>query len=497
MTPPRPAGDDGQALRISLFWRTFLMMALMICVSFGATLGIARLLDRTPPEQRLAWEIASVLNLTRSALVSADAARRLQLLDELAREENVRVLPLEASDRIDTTATGPRLRALEPRLAQLLGPGTRVAGRVNDQTGVWVSFQIDDDGYWLLLPRARVERQFGPSLGVLGLIAVGLSLIGALAISRLVNRPLAALAGAIDAVSRGRTPAPLAESGPTEIAALNRRFNRLAGDLVQLDHDRSLALAGISHDIRSPLTRLRMEIEMAGLSAAQHASMVEDIDRIDRIVGQFVQYARIAEPPRAERVDLALLLADVEAAFRGATAAGELQLSITAPDEAPPSSTGQASPPSARQPHDATAGSGPQRGSEHWIGDATDLQRVITNLIDNSMRYGRGADGGPARVELSLQRRGDGVTVELRDHGPGIPEADIERLLRPFARRDTARGEHEGAGLGLAIVERLARRYGGSLRLGAAAGGGLAAAVILPDHRPAPERDRRADAGDS
>lgn len=454
MTAARPAArDDAKALRISLFWRTFLMMALMICASFGATLGIARLLDRTPPEQRLAWEIASVVNLTRSALVSADAARRLQLLDELAREEEVRVLPLEISDRIDAAATGPRLRALEPRLAQLLGPATRVAGRVNDQNGVWVSFQIDEDAYWLLLPRARVERQFGPSLGMLGLIAVGLSLVGALAISRLVNRPLAGLARAIDVVSRGQTPAPLADTGPTEIAALNRRFNRLANDLVELERDRSVALAGISHDIRSPLTRLRMEIEMAGLSAEQHASMVEDIERIDRIIGQFVQYARIAEPPRAERVELAALLADVEAAFRGAVAGGELRLTIA------------------------------PAGADTWLGDATDLQRIITNLIDNSIRYGR-HDGEPARVELRAFRHGDGIVIELRDHGPGIAPTDFERLLRPFTRLDAARDERGGAGLGLAIVERLARRYGGRVQLAGAAGGGLAVTVTLPDHRP-------------
>jgi len=125
------AGARAPAQRISLFWRTFLLLALLIGVSLGATLGIAGLLDRTPPEQRLAWEAASVVNLTRSALVSAEPDRRLGLLDQLAHEEEVRVLPKEPEDRIDDAATGPRLRELEPRLRQLLGAGTRVAGRVN------------------------------------------------------------------------------------------------------------------------------------------------------------------------------------------------------------------------------------------------------------------------------------------------------------------------------------------------------------------------------
>jgi len=443
--PEAAAGAPPRPQRISLFWRTFLLLALLIGASLGATLGIAGLLERAPPEQRLAWEVASVVNLTRSALVSAEPDRRLGLLDQLAREEDVRVLPKELDDRIDDSATGPRLRAL-------LGAGTRVAGRVNDTDAVWISFEIDSDDYWLILPRARVERQFGPGLGLLGLIAAGLSLLGALAISRLVNRPLADLSGAIATLSRGQAPPPLADQGPTEIAAVNRRFNRLARELAQIDQDRSLALAGISHDIRSPLARLRMEIELADVTAGQRASMAEDIERIDRIVGQFIQYARIAEPPRAEQVDVAAVLAGIDHAFRSAVDAGELVLAIDAGD------------------------------ARHWLGDPTDLHRAVANLIENAMRYGRTAPGAPARVELTARAMPTGIAIAVRDHGAGVPEADLERLLQPFARTDSARGERGGSGLGLAIVERLARRYGGSLRLVNARDGGLSASLALPDY---------------
>jgi len=445
--------------RISLFWRTFLLLALLIGTSLGATLGIAGLLERAPPEQRLAWEVASVVNLTRSALVSAEPDRRLDLLDQLAREEEVRVLPREPEDRIDDSATGPRLRALQPRLRQLLGTGTRVAGRVNDTDAVWIGFEIDGDDYWLILPRERVERQFGPSYGVLGLIAAGLSLLGALAMSRLVNRPLADLSRAIASLSRGQAPTPLADQGPTEIAAVNRRFNRLARELAQLDQDRSLALAGISHDIRSPLARLRMEIELADVPPEQRGSMAEDIERIDRIVGQFVQYARIAEPPRAERVDVAAALAGIEHAYRAAIDAHELALAIDSGD------------------------------ARYWYGDPTDLHRALANLIDNSIRYGRATPDQPARIEVVARALPTGIAVEVRDHGAGVPDADRERLLQPFTRIDSARSERGGSGLGLAIVERLARRYGGTLRLVNAPGGGLGASLTLPDYA-GPKIDR-------
>lgn len=444
------------ARRINVFWRTFLLIALLIALSFGATLGLARLLERAPPEQRLAWEIASVVNITRAALVSAEPDRRLQLLDELAQQEEVRVLPKEPADRIDDPVTAPHLRALEPRLSELLGGSTRVAGRVNGVDAVWISFEIDGDDYWLILPRDRVERQFGASLGMLGLVASSLALVGALAISRLVNRPLADLAGAIDVLSRGGTPAPLSESGPTEIAAVNRRFNRLAGDLARLDEDRSMALAGISHDIRNPLARLRMEIEMAEVAPGQRDSMAEDIERIDRIVGQFIEYARTAQPPRAETVDVQAVLAGIAHAYRSAIDSGDLELSIDGGD------------------------------AQRWIGDPTDLQRALSNLIDNALHYGRRDPRMPARVELRARAASDGIRLAVRDHGPGIAAEDGERLLRPFTRRDRERGESGGSGLGLAIVERLARRYGGTLQLGSASGGGLAADLQLPDYRRAP-----------
>lgn len=448
----------GRPHPISLFWRTFGLVALLIVASFVAMLGAARLLERAPPEQRLAWEIASVVNLTRSALVSAEPERRLQLLDELAQQEEVRVLPKEPGDRVDPSATGARLRALEPRLRALLGGSTQVEGRVNEVDAVWISFEIDGDEYWLILPRDRVERQFGPSLALLSLIAAAFALVGALVISRLVNRPLSDLAGAIERLSRGRASAPLAESGPTEIAAVNRRFNRLAADLAELDADRALALAGISHDIRNPLARLRIEIELATLDDAQRASMVDDIERIDRIVGQFIGYAQIAQPPRAELVDVSALLASIVNAHRGPIESGALVLSIDAAD------------------------------APHWIGDPTDLQRAVGNVVDNALHYGRRDDQRGARVELQARRTDVGIALVLRDEGPGVAADDVERLLRPFARVDRARGEHGGSGLGLAIVDRLARRYGGRARLSNDPRGGLRVEIELPDYRTPTDR---------
>lgn len=445
------------------FWRTFALFAGLILVSVLAIFASYRALERAPPEQRLAWEIASAVNLTRSALIGSDPGRRLLMLEELARQEEVRVLPLEPTDRVDDRHKNARLQALEFRLRQLLSETTVVAGRVNDEDGVWVSFDMAGDGYWLLLPSRRADRQIDPALGMILLVAALLAMVGALAISWLVDRPLSKLSRAIATLSRGEKPPPLSETGPPQLANANRQFNLMARELAALEDDRALALAGISHDLRSPLTRLRMEVELAPILAEQRDMMVEDIERIDAIVGQFIDFARINQAPKAQRVDAGVLLRQLADAY-GLVAAG-------------------GAPKVAWHPEGPLA----------WQGDPTDLERAVGNLIDNALRHGGTLEPSTSPVHLSARRDAHGIALSVRDFGPGIPAHQLDEALRPFSRLDPARsdrgGSEPGTGLGLAIVVRLARRYGGDLRLTNATEGGLLADLTLPDWpSPAPVR---------
>ena len=441
-------------MRISLFWRTFLLIGGLIVFSLAASLQFVRSFERVPPEQRLAWEISSVVNLTRSALISSQGERRWQLLDELAREEDVRVAPLEPGDRIRPLPGGDAAQRLQQRLEAMLGPGTRTAGAVNDEPGLWVSFDIDEDHYWLAMSQDRWTRQFGPPWWLIASLAILVSMLGALAISRLVNRPLAALASAIGRVSSGAPAAPLPEDGPSEIAALNRHFNRMASDLAELEADRALALAGISHDLRTPLTRLRMEIELSGLDDAEKESMSSDIERIDAIVGKFVEYARSGSGERSPGtivdVDVAAAIDGLGSGWRPRIEAGEMQLELDVP------------------------------AGLHWRGDPLDLARIVANLVENAARHGRD-DGSTARISLRARRDGRTLALEVADRGPGVPDDQLERLLRPFARVGDERSDRGGSGLGLAIVQRLAHRHGGRCTLHQREGGGLLVRVLLPD----------------
>lgn len=450
-----------------LFWRTFFLIATLILASLLAWSLIFRAFERAPRAQQVAWELASVANLTRAALVSADPARRRALLDDLARDEGVSVEVLEPDDRVEAVDAAGFPAEVAIALAAVMGPGTRTGAVVNGVRGFWVSFDIEGDAYWLRIDEARVDRRPGPGWAAWALTAIGLSLAGAFATSRLVNRPLEQLARAISALARGRRPAPLAERGPEEIARLNSGFNRMAQALGELEADRALALAGISHDVRTPLTRLRMEVELADLPEPTRRAMESDIESIDRIVGQFVEFARgtTAPPQAAAAVVPADMLDGLRARHAAEIASGSVDWDAGGVDR-----------------------------TARWHGQAADFERIAANLVENAMRHGRDPAGRLA-LEVRLQRMPRGVRLSVVDHGAGVPPGSLARLTRPFMRLDPARGASGGpsgmqangggggTGLGLAIVERLAQRHGGRLVLATPEGGGFSATVELPDAR--------------
>lgn len=445
--------------RLSLFWRTFLLIAALIALSLVLWLSLFRAAERAPRAQGIALSIASTVNLTRAALISADAQRRQALLSDLAREEGIRIVPFEPTDQVGPPPRHGVAGEVAQHLIEVLGTGTRVATEVDREPGLWVSFDIEGDAYWAVLDRSRIERQTGPSWMLWGLLTLGLSLAGALLTSRLVNTPLTRLTRGIGELARGHKPAALQEDAPGEIAAVNRQFNRLATELSALEADRTLALAGISHDLRTPLTRLRLEVELSPAGDATKQSMIDDIDQIDRVIDQFIEFARGASEQPSEPIDVNALFDSLRQRHRADIDSGSMQL-------------------------DASA----VRVGTTWFGRRSDLERIVMNLVENARRYGAERATGCVRLDIGAFSDASGCHLSIGDYGAGIAAADIERLRRPFARGDAARSHAGGAGLGLAIVSRLAERYGGTLTLvprysAPAEPGGLIAIVRLPHAR--------------
>ncbi len=435
----------------SLFWRTLLLVLLLIVASLGAWIQSFRVFERAPRAQNIAQQVVSIVNVTRAALLYSDPFVRRDLLAELAANEGIRIYPLEPTDTVAPVTEAPLIQMAAKGIVDRLGPGTQVASEVNGIRGLWVSLALDDDRYWVFIDRDPAARTYGTQWIGWAAVALLLSLIGAVVITRLINRPLAQLSRAAADLGSGRQPPPLPEAGPVEIRTVNESFNRMVADLGKLESDRAVLLAGISHDLRTPLTRLRLEVEMANVPQEARDAMTGDIEQIDGIVHQFLDYARREPQAPAEDIELAPLL---EAAVRRARI-----------ETQPLSRVDLRLAPAVRV-----------------RGHRTELDRAVDNLLTNAARYGRDPQSGVLNVTVSLLRDDDTAIVGIADNGPGVPTDQIERLMRPFERGDAARSGSGGAGLGLPIVQRIARMHGGDLRLLANAPHGLRAELTLPVH---------------
>ena len=433
----------------SLFWRTLLLVLLLIVASLAAWLQSYRVLERAPRAQTIAQQVTSVVNITRAALLYADPFVRSDLLAELAANEGVRIYPLEPDDKVTPLPERALIKLIEQAVVAKLGAGTRLASDVNGIHGLWVSLSIADDDYWVFIERDPVARTYGTQWIGWAAVALVLSIIGAILITRLINRPLAQLSRASAELGSGRDPAPLPETGPIEIRTVNESFNRMVTDLGKLDADRTVLLAGISHDLRTPLSRLRLEVELAPVPEDTRAAMVGDIEQMDAIVRQFLDYAR--KTPQSPAADIDLTAAVAAAVQR------------------------------ARIDADATATVDVNLASNVRVrGYAVELDRALDNLLTNAVRYGRDTESGKLQVSVSLTVNADFAVVSVTDRGSGVPASEIDRLMRPFERGEAARSGSTGAGLGLPIVERVARMHGGDLQLSANAPHGLHAQMRLP-----------------
>jgi two-component system osmolarity sensor histidine kinase EnvZ len=392
---------------------------------------------------RNAHQIATVVNLTKTALMHSDAIARVALLKMLADEEDVSIQTREPGDKIvPFIASGMENRLVE-EMVKRLGPGTVIASRVNDAAGLWVGFQIEQDSYWLQMDPERLQPLGGSAwLTWLG-VTLTLSLTGAALVARLINRPLKRLSFAASQVREGHfNTSTLDEDAATsEIREVNIGFNRMAERLAKIEQERALMLAGISHDLRTPLARLRLETELSVADLETRDLMAADIAQLDAIIDKFLDYAR------PEHTDLGPVLLS-----------GVISRSIA-----------------------------PWRNNQRFeikVDVAEDLQvkaeqvelvRVLSNLLENARRYGQSPSDGITRVEIVARVHDGWVLLRVRDQGPGVSEEALKNLTQPFFRGDAARTEATGSGLGLAIVERSVQRMGGTFSVFNNSAGGLMA----------------------
>ncbi|EIK94511.1 osmolarity sensor protein EnvZ [Pseudomonas sp. M47T1] len=325
-----------------------------------------------------------------------------------------------------------------------LGADTEVRLRVHAPPALWVRAPSLGAG-WLKVPLYPHPLRGQKIWNVLGwFLAIGLlSTASAWIFVRQLSQPLKRLVFAARQVGQGRSVRLPISDTPSEMTEVYRAFNQMAEDVEQAGRERELMLAGVSHDLRTPLTRLRLSTEFMDPSSDLAADMQRDIEDMDAILDQFLAFIRDGRDEAIEEVDLAQLVQETVAPFNQPQERVRLCL-----EPIPPFPLRRVS-----------------------------MKRLLTNLIGNALHHA--GDGVEVAAYVSGDNSAPYVVLSVLDRGAGILEEELASIFDPFIRGDRARSG-KGTGLGLAIVKRIAAMHGGNVELRNRSGGGLEARVRLP-----------------
>ncbi|WP_240493484.1 ATP-binding protein [Pandoraea sp. ISTKB] len=365
----------------------------------------------------------------------------------LAPPHALRRVPVAQTPTFSGESDDERSIRLRQELLSRLPTGTQLH-IVNDRKrgNIWVLLPQHTEWIVIGLDLPPMPPFIRETLGIL----IGAVLL-ALLVAWQMQRPIARLAHAARVIARGRRPALLPEQGPHELRDLTHAFNDMAKRLAEAEDNQAIMLAGIAHDLKSPLTRLRLRADLID-SEGSRDGFVRDIASIDHIVQQFLAYAR-------DEADTSPLVSVDEF----------LREQFPADEETPDSS------PTARGPtDDASLFVSSLRAGPDFLLPRTLLDRVMSNLVDNALEHGE------PTVRLATWREGATGYIEVSDCGKGIPDDQVALAMRPFVRLDASRGGEGHCGLGLSLVVRLVEGLGGAVRLGRSPGDGLRVTLTLP-----------------
>ena len=331
---------------------------------------------------------------------------------------------------------------LSRSMSEQLNGSARVRISQTDPLIYWVEAP-QAPGYWVKVPLSGYQENNLEFL-TFYLSSIGfLSVLGGWLFARHLNRPLKALQQAAVKVGKGDFSSKLEEEGSSEVIEVTRAFNQMSRGIAALENDRRLLMAGVSHDLRTPLTRIRLATEMMNDEDDYlREGIIYDIEDMNGIIDQFIEYLRHHKTDKLACEDINALVTEVVncelkqqrvITFKGNPSVGLVPLSSVA------------------------------------------IKRVITNMIENALRY----SDGDIEVLSYFNSNKKYVVMAVNDNGPGIPESELESVFEPFKQGDTARGS-EGSGLGLAIIKRIIDMHDGKVKLENRPEGGLSAQIYLP-----------------
>jgi two-component system osmolarity sensor histidine kinase EnvZ len=434
----------------SMLWRTFGVVLAALVLSTITSITLAEIFIGRPNLERRVGNFVGHLKTISAALETMSDEVEEEFIRRIAASEGVRVLHASHTDLPQGLVPAPdrgSLRLFRERFREALGPHTEVYIRPEDEYAplslLWVRMRVPpQDEYWIGIPRQSIEP-FAPAAILLWTMAgLVIALLASFFIIRRLNRPLAAVARAADAIGVVDPPPRVNETGPDEIRAVARAVNRMLDRLRDIERERATFLAGVSHDLRTPLAHIRLELSMARgrLGDEVHHDILVDIEDMNAILENFIDFARSEVAEACSAVDLSELARECAERMASRGARVEVDLANVPTAELRPLA----------------------------------IQRLVKNLLVNALRHG----GGDILLRTAVE--GDRLVLSVLDRGPGIPQDQVEAMKQPFARKDDSRGGASGAGLGLAISDRIARLHAGALHLRAREGGGLEARFEVP-----------------
>lgn len=423
----------------SAFSQVFLLIACLLLINQVVSYLTVAVYFIKPTYQQINQLIAHQVNLLFADGVSINRENLTvaEALNKKIHNQDIHVYnPQQAKAAGLEHAT--YYRFLSSQMSEYLGGQAEVRVEQGHLFQIWIR-PPQAPSVWIRVTLSSFNEYELSPLTLYLLVIGALSVFGGWLFARQQNQPLKALEKSAIAVSGGDFPDPLPLKGSTEIVEVTKAFNQMAQSMQQLEQDRALLMAGISHDLRTPLTRIRLASEMMVKEDEYlKEGIINDIEDMDVIIDQFIAYIRRDQKPNLQPDNINRLLQEVAQAESARCTNIELAL-----DDCPDIPMAPIA-----------------------------IKRVITNLVENALRYGHGW------IRLSSQNHGETIGFCVEDNGPGIDPKQVSKLFQPFTQGDTARG-CVGSGLGLAIIKRIIDIHHGKVVLTNRPEGGLRAQVWL------------------
>ena len=434
--------------RGTLFAKTALTTTLVSSLFLIFTLTLLAIFIVVPTSQRSAASLASLISLSADVWQNLPVQQRSPFSRQLTQNYQIEIIP-DRPDLVSRTRHPPFFALLENKLEGLMGIKVTIlqSNKANERKRFWVPVTRDEET--ILVGFEYSHMGLDPPITLLILIIVGIiaSFIAAVILAHRLTKPLASLAQASKQIGSGETIKPLPEQGPLELAELVHSFNIMAFQIQDLLANRTTLLAGISHDLRTPLTRLELVMEM--LEKESRPALLQqaknDIAQMNRLIGLFLEISRGLQEEKCQRINIRPLLNEVVEDFLQGGA-------------------------------DIIWHEGPDC---YKLIHPLALTRIVSNLLENAVRYGEGK-----AITLSYRVEGnvdsEVVIIEVLDQGAGIPNDQLDAVFRPFHRLEKSRSTHTGgSGLGLSIAKQLASANGCNVELIPRDTGGICARITI------------------